>query len=180
MIDAHRFDLYDEPMERLSDLEAYAKQTSSALFALAAKILISREEEGVQAVAMSTGIAYAIAGLMRAFPLHAARHQLYMPVELLARHDVEPSQIFAGQSSNGLRAAFTELQNLARRNLDIARENIPALPSAGLPAFLPVALLRPSLALLARCDPFAPAELAPWRRQWLIWRAARNPARIAR
>jgi hypothetical protein len=48
-----------------------------------------------------------------------------------------------------------------------------------LPAFLPVALVRPSLDGMARRDPFAPAELSPWRRQWLIWRAARNPARIA-
>jgi len=48
-----------------------------------------------------------------------------------------------------------------------------------LPAFLPVALVRPALDRLARCDPFASAELSPWRRQWLIWRAARNPARIA-
>jgi 15-cis-phytoene synthase len=53
------------------------------------------------------------------------------------------------------------------------------LPDAALPAFLPVALVRPALDRLARRDPFAPAELSPWRRQWLIWRAARNPARIA-
>ena len=52
-------------------------------------------------------------------------------------------------------------------------------PDAALPAFLPVALVRPALDRLARRDPFAPAELSPWRRQWLIWRAARNPARIA-
>jgi hypothetical protein len=25
-----------------------------------------------------------------------------------------------------------------------------------------------------------PVEIAPWRRQWLIWRAARQPARIFR
>jgi hypothetical protein len=53
------------------------------------------------------------------------------------------------------------------------------LPSDALPAFLVLALIRPSLDRLSRCDPFAPADLAPWRRQWLIWRAARNPARIA-
>jgi hypothetical protein len=40
-------------------------------------------------------------------------------------------------------------------------------------------LVRPSLDRLERSDAFAPAELSPWRRQWLIWRAARNPTRIA-
>jgi len=47
-----------------------------------------------------------------------------------------------------------------------------------MPAVLPIALVRPSLDRLERGDAFAPSEIAPWRRQWLIWRAARNPARI--
>ena len=33
MVEAHRFDLYDEPMRDLAQLETYARQTSSALFA---------------------------------------------------------------------------------------------------------------------------------------------------
>jgi hypothetical protein len=48
-----------------------------------------------------------------------------------------------------------------------------------MPALLPVALVRPALMRLEGGDPFSPAEIAPWRRQWLIWRAARHPARIA-
>jgi hypothetical protein len=49
-----------------------------------------------------------------------------------------------------------------------------------LPAFLPVALAPVILARMERkdYDPFVPVEIAPWRRQWLIWRAARRPARI--
>jgi hypothetical protein len=30
-----------------------------------------------------------------------------------------------------------------------------------------------------RSDFFAQTALSPWRRQWLIWRAARNPNRLA-
>jgi phytoene synthase len=49
-----------------------------------------------------------------------------------------------------------------------------------MPAFLPVALAG---ALLARMesgdyDPFVPVVVAPWRRQWRMWRAAREPRRI--
>ena len=87
--------------------------------------------------------------------------------------------LFAGRSSAGLVAALAELRNLARRHLAAASEGVKALPDRAIPAFLPVALVRPSLDRLERSDPFAPVELAPWRRQWLIWRAARNPARIA-
>jgi phytoene synthase len=179
LIDAHRFDLYDEPMARLVDLEDYARATSSTLLALAAQLLAGPEGAGIEAVADPAGVAYAVAGLLGALPQHAARHQLYLPQDLLARHGVEPAEIFAGRSLANLRAVSAELQDLARSRLDAARHTMATLPSAVLPAFLPVALVRPSLDRLARCDPFAPAALSPWRRQWLIWRAARNPARIA-
>jgi len=172
---ARRFDLYDEPMATMADLETYAAQTSSTLIALAAQIA------GVdaEAAAAPAGIAYGITGLIRAFPLHAARRQLYVPSELLERHGVAAHDIFAGQSSVGLNAALTDLRGLARRHLASAHDRIMALPQQALPAFLPIALVQPMLARLDRCDAFAPAELSLWRRQWLIWRAARHPARIA-
>src|ERR1700724_2178009 len=179
LIDARCFDLYDDPMARLADLEVYAQKISSTLLAFAAQILGGGEAETTESVATSAGIAYAIAGLIRAFPLHAARRQLYVPLELLERHGVEPQDIFAGKSSKNLRAVFAEVQGIARRHLLAAHQQIATLPNAVLPAFLPVALVRPALDRLARCDPFAPAKLSPWRRQWLIWRSARNPARIA-
>jgi phytoene synthase len=176
LIDARRFDLYDEAMAGIADLEAYARRTSSALFALAARILSGSEAE---AVAEPAGIAYAIVGLLRALPLHAARRQLYVPAEILDPHQVRTEDLFAGRSGPGLSAALAELRNLARQHLAAASNHMVELPKAALPAFLPLALVRPSLARLQRSDPFAPAEIAPWRRQWLIWRAARDPARIA-
>jgi 15-cis-phytoene synthase len=176
LIEARRFDLYDEPMGQLADLETYARATSSTVMALAAQILAGVEAEQA---ADAAGIAYAIDGLLRAFPLHAARGQLYVPAEVIERHGVHPQDIFAGRSSDGLRAAFVDLRNFARRCLLAAHPQVMALSPAALPAFLQVALVRPSLDRLERCDPFMPAELSPWRRQWLIWRAARNPTRIA-
>jgi phytoene synthase len=175
LIAARRFDLYDEPMATIADLEDYAAHTSSDLIALAAQIL------GVdaEAVAQPAGIAYGITGLIRAFPVHAARRQLYIPVELLERHNVRPHDVLTGRPSSDPNAALTDLRGIARRHLASAHERIMLLPREALPAFLPVALVRRLLDRLDRCDAFAPAELSLWRRQWLIWRAARNPARIA-
>jgi phytoene synthase len=175
LIDAREFDLYDDPMATLADLESYATQTSSALITLAVQIL------GVdaEAAAQPAGIAYAITGLIRAFPQHAARRQLYVPVELLERFAVQPQAAFARQPSAGLNEALGEFRALARRHLHAAHELMTELPAAALPAFLPVALVRPMLDRLDRCDAFAPDELSLWRRQWLIWRAARDPVRIA-
>ena len=177
LVEARRFDLYDEPMASLSDLETYASKTSSALFALAAQILSGTEAE---AASEPAGWVHAIAGLLRALPLNAARRQLYLPLELLDRHAVKPADIYGGRTSPGLNAAAAELRNIARRHLAALRERLPALPREALPAFLPLAPVSAALDRLDRSDALAPAELSPWRRQWLIWRAARNPARMAR
>jgi phytoene synthase len=177
LIDAHRFDLYDEPMAGIADLEVYARRSSSALFALATQILSGGEDE---AAVEPAGIAYAIVGVLRALPLHAARRQLYVPMEVLERHQVRPEDLFAGRGGARLNAALAKLRSLASQHLAAASKRLAELPSAALPAFLPLALVRPWLARLERSDAFAPAEIAPWRRQWLIWRAAQNQARIAR
>ncbi len=175
LVEARRFDLYDEPVATLDELETYADKTSSAIFSLTSRILCGADAE---AVAEPAGRAYTIAGLMRVFPLHAARRQLYVPLELIERHAVKMADIFAGRSSSGLNACLAELRNVARQHLAAARGQLPAPPREALSAFLPLALVGPTLDRLEHSDAFAPAELAPWRRQWLLWRAARNPARL--
>jgi phytoene synthase len=177
-IGAHRFDLYDEPMTGIADLETYAENTSSTLFALAAQILAGAGA-GAEGAAESAGIAEAITRLLQAFPVHTMRNQLYVPLELLDRHEVIREEVFAGQSTPGLKDVLAELRRLARRHLAAVSERVAALPCEALPAFLPLALVRPSLDRLDRSEAFAPAELSALRRQWLIWRASRDPARIA-
>jgi 15-cis-phytoene synthase len=176
LIEARRFDLYDDPMPSLGDLEAYLQRTSSSLISLAALVLAGAE---LEAVAAPAGLAAGLAQTLRGFPIHVARRQLYLPTQMLERHQVRLHDVFAGRSSPGLVAAFAEVRNAARRHLASAGQELKALPPEALPALLPLALVRPWLDRSERSDPFAPVELAPWRRQWLIWRAARNPARIA-
>ncbi len=86
LLEARRFDLYDEPMATLAALDGYAEGTASNLIALAAQILNGGRDAGIGALAHHAGLAYAIAGLLKALPTHAARGQLYVPVELLQRH----------------------------------------------------------------------------------------------
>jgi 15-cis-phytoene synthase len=176
LVEARRFDLYEEPMRSLTDLEAYLWRTSSSLMSLAALILVGAEFE---AVAAPAGIASGLAQILRAFPIHVARRQLYLPTEMLERHRVHLHDVFAARSSPGLVAAFAELRDIARRHLTEVRQRVSALPQEAMPAVLPLAVVRPWLDRSERRDPFAAVELAPWRRQWLIWRAAHNPARIA-
>jgi phytoene synthase len=176
MVEARRFDLYDEPMRDLAQLETYAKQTSSALFALAAQILAAVEADAICAPA---GVAYAITDLLRALPLRIARRQFYLPTTLLAEYGVDLHDLSAGQPPPGLGVALGELRAFARRNLISVRELMAQFPPPAIPALLPLAIVGPLLDRLEKSPPFQPAEIPLWRRQWLIWRAARNPKRIA-
>lgn len=175
LLEARRFDLYDEPMRTVAELEDYALKTTSAVIAMAAQIL------GVdaEAAAPPAGIAQALTELLAVVPWHAARRQLYLPIELLDRHGIEAADVFAGRSSPALNKAAAELRDLARRHLAAAADRLRALAQPVLPAFLPIAPVPRTLDRLDRSDLFAPNALAPWRRQWLIWRAARNPSRLA-
>ena len=134
LIEARRFDLYDDAMAGLAELETYAKQTSSSLFALAAQILGCSVADS-EAAAVPAGIAFGMAGVMRAFPLHVSRRQLYVPADILERHQVVLADVFAGRPSAPLRAALAELRNLAHRHLDAAREPMLAIAPSALPAF---------------------------------------------
>ena len=83
LIEARRFDVYDDPMPSLNDLEGYCGETCSVLFALAAQILAGGESVDCAEAAGHAGCAYAITGLLRALPWHLFRNQCYLPVDLL-------------------------------------------------------------------------------------------------
>jgi 15-cis-phytoene synthase len=182
LIEARRFDLYDEPMHTLADFEAYAEAASANLIALCGQILDAGSQPNIGKLARHAGIAHAVAGLLNAFAVHARRGQLYVPVELLERHGSRRQDALGGPASVGLRAALAQLRLIGHRHLSRARELMRAAPAVLIPAFLPVALAPVTLARMERVgyDPFVPVEILPWQRQWIIWRAARRPDRIFR
>jgi 15-cis-phytoene synthase len=188
LVDARRFDLYDEPMRTLADFEAYTEAASANLIALCAQILDAGRKPSIGELAHHAGIAHAVAGLLSAFAVHARRGQLYVPLELLERHGSGREDVFGGQAlasrraSVGLLAALAQMRLIARRHLSRAGELMRAAPAVLIPAFLPVAVAPVTLARMERVDydPFVPVEIAPWRRQWVIWRAARRRDRIFR
>jgi len=77
LIEARAFDLYDVPMADMAALEAYARATGGGLHRLLAEVL-GADEPGL-AAAEHAGTAWALTGILRALPIHAARGQSYIP-----------------------------------------------------------------------------------------------------
>lgn len=180
LIDARSFDLYRDPMQTIADFEAYARRTSSTLMRMAAHILGFMGAEA-EAAALHAGIAVATANLLRSFPLHASRGALYIPADVLAGHGASVAGVLAGQTSPELLAALADMRERARAHLAQATGPLSRLPADAAPAFLTVSLVRPYLQQMERpgYDPFrTPADLPQWRRQWILWRAARRPHRM--
>lgn len=146
LIDARALNLYDDPLSTLGELEGYARETASTVFDLAARIL--DREAHVAEVADPAGVAAVLIAALQD-PAHRALSSI-APADIVAR---------------------------GRAALEAARRNWPVVSPAARPAFLSLAVTR---ALLDRAernpDLLQPKGLAPWRRQWLIWRAARRGA----
>jgi 15-cis-phytoene synthase len=175
LIEARAFDLYNDVMPTLEAFAGYGRRTASGLIALAARVL--DPDRDVAEAAGPAGIAYAATGLLRSFALHASRGQLYLPADVLERHGVLASDVFAGRATDALRAARAELVAFARAQFDDFAARRRTLPAAAVPAFLPVALVPAYLRRMeARDDdPFTtPVEVPQWRRQWILWRSSRQ------
>ena len=176
LVTARGFDLYDRPMADLASLEDYLRKTSSALMSVAARILAGGAAGAeVDAVTRHAGVAYGIAGVLGALPLHTARRQLYLPLDLLRRHGADAEALFALRPGAALGRALAELRTVARAHLDAARRLVAATPAAAGPALLPAALVEPEIRRMERAaDPLRVSPLPSWRRQWILWRAARG------
>jgi 15-cis-phytoene synthase len=176
LIDEHQFDLYNDPMPSMAALEGYVNDTSSALFALAARVA-ARPSDEVDHLARHAGLAQGIAQVISALPLDAARRQLFVPLQLLQQHGSGMEEVFSGKQTPPARAAIDQLIGEARAHLDTAFELLTGVPPEVRPIFLPLALVRRDLKRMSRADndPFVQRTTSRFRLLWTLWRASRSP-----
>ncbi|HEV7878260.1 phytoene/squalene synthase family protein [Bradyrhizobium sp.] len=176
LIDEHQFDLYNDPMPSMAALEAYIHDTSSALFALGARIM-ARQSEETDHLARHAGLAQGIARVIAALPVDASRRQLFAPLQLLESHGSGMEEVFAGRETPQLRAALDQLISEARTHLTTAMALLMSASPEVRPLFLPLALVRRDLKRMSRAhsDPFTPRVTSRLRTLWTLWRASRTP-----
>ena len=183
LIEARIFDLYDDAMPDLAALEDYCRDTSGTLIRLAARVLADGRDLGIDEVARHAGVAHGLTTVMRELPHHAARGQVFLPLDLLARHGIGRDEVLTGRAGPALAAALSDLRTRARQELEATRRLIRTIPPEVAPAFLPVSLVDLCLCHMERpgYDPFrTPVESPQWRRQWRLWRAARRARKAAK
>jgi phytoene/squalene synthetase len=167
-IDAREHDLEAAPFADLASLEAYADATSGNIMRLAARILGAGS--ALDSEAHEAGIAYALTGLLRSLPFHAARECVMLPADAMSKAGVLSESLFAGQISPGLTGLFARLAQTARSR----HAAVHSLSRRFLPALLPAALVPNFADLLTRpgFNAFRDvAEIPVYRRQLTMLRA---------
>lgn len=177
LLNARRFDLYDDPMPDVASFEGYAGETASTLYQLAAMILNGGNTLEPGDAAGHLGVAHAMIGHLRAFGRVSAQGRIMLPWSVFAANGVREGEIFTGTESDGLVEAIGQFSEIAGDHLSRAEAAIAVLPPRLKPAFALVAVLRRQLELLNQRSggPFAPAPDEPdWRKitrlLWWNWR----------
>jgi NADH dehydrogenase [ubiquinone] 1 alpha subcomplex assembly factor 6 len=148
---ARERDLENEPPATLAELEAYAEATSSRLIQLVLRVLGQSGEAAVKA-ARHVGIAWALTGLLRAVPYHAARRQIFLPGDLTRAAGLDIEAMIAGRPGKPLQRVADQIAAAARAHLAEARAVRAKVPRAAVPALLPAVLADRYLDSLARHD----------------------------
>ena len=154
LIDAREGDLDEAPPESMAALEKYAEESAAPLISLALEE-VDADANALQELARHSGIGWALTGLMRALPHHAAHGRIMLP-------DKEGRDVRA-------------VAETARRHIDKARKLRRGAPRVVKRATLPAVLADAYLRRLVACghDPYHPrAVIGPLRRQLLLSRAA--------
>jgi NADH dehydrogenase [ubiquinone] 1 alpha subcomplex assembly factor 6 len=153
LIDTRERDLDDAPPATMDALEDYAEGTSASLVTLALEAL-DAATPAAQTAARHVGIAYALAGLLRAMPLHAAAGRSFVPEDVAAEAGLDPA--VPPRSTPALRTAVATIAARATQHLAAARAMRRELPATALPALLPARIAANALRRLERAgfDPF--------------------------
>lgn len=161
-IDARAGDLEGHQPPTVEALEAYAAATSAGISQLALEVLGAGDGDAARA-GRHVGIAWALAGLLRAVPAHARQRRVYLPVSSCRAAGLDVDSLMAPVPGSGppglpgLPDAVAEIAALARRHLAAARGLGRRVPRAAVPALLPATLAGVYLDRLEKSafDPFA-------------------------
>jgi len=173
MIDARQSDLSATPMPDQTHLEDYLARTAGTVFQLGGYILGARDAETAH-LARHGGVAFGLAGIMRALPVHRSQGLVLLPRTEAAAAGLQTGDVRQGKATDALYGELARLREAAQAHLDVAAQDFKKLPPRARPAFLPLALVHGQLRTLAKPGRDPLRELPPPQPLsgfWRMWRA---------
>ncbi|WP_430398594.1 phytoene/squalene synthase family protein [Ferrovibrio sp.] len=175
LINARERDLEPAPPASLAELLDYARATTAPLQRLACQALGVVPDASLCETLDYAGQAYALTGILRAVPFHAAQGRVLLPSQMLGGQGLSWESILRQELDQRSFAVMREIGLEARRLLVMARRR--PVPRAALPALLPLTIAALHLKQMERAgfNPAALSEPSQPRKQFaLLWAAMRG------
>ncbi|KXJ26920.1 NADH dehydrogenase (ubiquinone) complex I, assembly factor 6 [Exaiptasia diaphana] len=136
LIDARETNLEDKPHQDIKSLEDYNENSVSSVLYL---ILESSGIKDVHAdhAASHIGKAIGIVTLLRAAPYLANQRKVYIPSDILIKHEVSHQDVIRGNASQSLKDVVYELASTANTHMSTARSFQSKVPKAAIKTLLP-------------------------------------------
>jgi len=140
IIDAHRFDIYRDPMASVEELVKYQTDTATSITDLACRVLIGYDALEVQSLTDKAGIAWGLGKMLRTLPEQTARKQCFLPADLLSQNQLSSKNVLAREKAVGIRLVVRQILHVLEENLYQLRLKQGDLKKLVLPAFFPAGL----------------------------------------
>jgi phytoene synthase len=167
MIEARRFDLFDDPMPDLNTLEGYLGETASALIQMSALVLAGYDALECAEVSGLAGVASGVAGRAAVACRCTARGSVLCAGGDAGKQGLQPAHVLAARDGAEMELVLLELDCSCRSaGWTEARKLVTRVPEAALPAYLPASLTEAYLGRLKKARAAMLTRVVS-RPQWL-------------
>ncbi len=176
IIEARKFDLYNDPMPDWDTFETYAGETQALPLLLAAQILNDGIVPEISDLCGNAAMAICLTKQLTNFARNANRQKLYLPFGEFSEAQVNEAQIWVLESEEDIISVLKPIANKSHDHHVQAQQEFNSLKEKGQAhlgsAFLELALVSARLKQWKK-KPLAPKNIPLWKQYWSIWRYGR-------
>ena len=171
-LDAHLFDLYNDPMGDKTMLEGHLGETRSILFQLAGTISGIQSDSTFSNASGHAGVAVGIVTLLQDLHRSHSRQQIYIPSNLMEASGLSYADYLATPDDAHL-SVVRGMIDLAAQHRRQAMSHISMMEGEARSLFSSLALVPSYLAAIGKHNNAIfqqPVSLSQLKKQWVLWR----------
>ena len=183
IIDGMEMDLDRNRYESFSDLALYCHRVAGVVGLLSAEIFGYRHRDTLK-YAESLGTAFQLTNILRDVHEDAARGRIYLPLDELLEHRVNPHDLLKGKVTESLTELFAFQAGRARQHYQKAMSYLPGEDRYAQRSGIIMAAIYQTLLDEIEADGYKVMQqrvrLTPVRKLWIAWKTARRERRLHR